>query len=143
MEATTMSETIGELASNSGLSIEQAKKGLGALLSSMKGHLPPESFSRLKEVVPDADQMMAGAEQSGPEPSGGILGAISSGFGKLFGGGEAAATAKLTQMGFSADQLQRFLPNALEFLKSKLPPDVMNRISSLIPGAEATAHSEK
>jgi hypothetical protein len=138
-----MFETIGELASNSGLSIEQAKKGLGALLLSVKGHLPVESFSRLKEAVPDADQMMAGAEQPAQESSGGLLGAITSWGGKLFGGGDAAATAKLTQMGFSAEQLQQFLPNAMQFLKSKLPPDVMNRISSLIPGAEATTHSER
>jgi hypothetical protein len=130
-----MSETIGELASKSGLSIDQAKKGLGALLSAMKGHLPAESFSKVKEAVPDADQMMAGAEQSGQESSGGVLGAITGAVGKLFGGGESAATAKLTGLGFSAEQLQQFLPKVLEFLKSKLPADVMERITSMLPGA--------
>jgi hypothetical protein len=138
-----MSETIGELASKSGLSVDQAKKGLGALLASMKGNLPAESFSRLQEAVPDAGQMMAGAEQSGQESPGGVLGAITSTVGKLFGGGEATLTAKLTQMGFSAEQLQQFLPNALEFLKSKLPADVVERIGSLIGGAGATGKMDR
>jgi hypothetical protein len=137
-----MSETIGELASKSGLSIDEAKKGLGALLGAMKGILPAESFSKVQAAVPDAGQMMAGAEQSGHEPSGGVLGALSSTVGKLFGGGDSTAAAKLTQMGFSAEQLQQFLPNALEFLKARLPADVMERISSLIPAA-ATAKTDK
>jgi hypothetical protein len=132
-----MSETIRELASKSGLSIDEAKKGLGALLAAMKGILPTESFSKVQAAVPDAGQMMAGAEQSGQEPSGGVLGAISSTVGKLFGGGDSTAAAKLAQMGFSAEQLQQFLPNALEFLKARLPADVMERISSLIPAAAA------
>jgi hypothetical protein len=134
-----MSETIGELASDSGLSLDQAKKGLGALLSSLKDALPAESFSRVQEAVPDAGHMMADAEESGQESSGGVLGAITSTVGKLFGGGAPTALAKLTQLGFSPEQLQQFLPNALEFLKGKLPADVMERISSMIPGAKATA----
>jgi hypothetical protein len=138
-----MSETIGELASKSGLSIDEAKKGLGALLSSLKGVLPAEIFSRVQAAVPDAGQMMTGAEQSGHEASGGVLGAITSTVGKLFGGGDSAAVAKLSQMGFSAEQLQQFLPNALEFLKARLPADVMERISSLIPGAAAAAKTDR
>jgi hypothetical protein len=132
-----MSETVGELASESGLSVDQAKKGLGALLSALKAHLPAESFSRVQQAVPDAGQMMADAEQSGQESSGGVLGAIAGTVKKLFGGGESMAATKLAQVGFTAEQLHQFLPKALAFLKSKLPADIMERISSMIPGAAA------
>jgi hypothetical protein len=87
--------------------------------------------------------MMAGAEQSSQESSGGVLGAITSTVGKLFGSGESTAVAKLTQMGFSAEQLQQFLPHAMEFLKKKLPADVMERISSMIPAAGAAGKTEE
>jgi hypothetical protein len=43
----------------------------------------------------------------------------------------------LTRLGFSADQLESFLPGALEFLKSKLPPDVVKQASALLPGVGA------
>jgi hypothetical protein len=138
-----MAETIGELASKSGISVDQAKEGLGALLSSLKGALPAESFSRLQEAVPDAGPMTAGAEKSGQESSGGLLGALTGAVGKLFGGGEGTLTAKLAQMGFSPEQLQQFLPNALEFLKRKLPADLMERIGSLIGGAGAAGKTDR
>ena len=79
--------------------------------------------------------MMAAAAETGQEPAGGILSTVSGLAGKLFGGAGAAMAlvSKLTQMGFSADQLQQFLPTALDFLKSELPGDVMNKITALIP----------
>jgi hypothetical protein len=57
--------------------------------------------------------------------------------GKLFGGagGATELVSKLTQFGFSADQLQQFIPRVIDFLKSKLPSDVMNKITALIPAA--------
>jgi hypothetical protein len=137
-----MSDTIGDVASKSGLSIEQAETGMGALLSAMKGSLPAENFSRLQAAVPNADQMMTRAEQSGGESSGGLLSALAGRVGKLFGGGESAVPAKLTQVGFSPEQLQQFLPQAVEFLRNKVPADVMERVSSLIPGAVAAGRKD-
>jgi Protein of unknown function VcgC/VcgE (DUF2780) len=83
---TTMSDVISELAAKSGLSPEQAKKGLGAILSFLKASVPEETFAKVSSAVPDSDQMMAAA---GPheEPSGGIVGAIKGVADKLFGGG--------------------------------------------------------
>ena len=75
---------------------------------------------------------------AGQESGGGVLGAIASAVGKLVGGGGAAALlANFTKLGFSADQVQKFLPAVLDFLKSKLPANVMNQVSALIPAGEA------
>jgi hypothetical protein len=138
-----MPDVIGELASKSGISVDQAKKGLGAVLAAMRGALPAESFSRVQEAVPNAGELMEGAEESGQESSGGVLGAITSTLGKLFGGGESTALTKLAQAGFSAEQLREFLPNVLEFLKAKLPADVMERIGSLIPTSTAAGETDE
>jgi hypothetical protein len=138
-----MPDVIGELASKSGISIDQAKKGLGAVLAAMKGALPAESFSRVQEAVPDAGELTADAEQSDQESSGGVLGAITSTLAKLFGGEGTTAVAKLAQAGFSAEQLREFLPNVFEFLKAKLPADVMERIGSVIPTSTAADKTEE
>jgi hypothetical protein len=46
----------------------------------------------------------------------------------------------LSRLGFSAEQGQNFLSTVLDFLKNKLPPDVMDKLSGLIPtGVKAGA----
>jgi hypothetical protein len=133
-----MADTLPELASESGISTDQAKKGVGAVLSTLKEKLPADAFAKVQSAVPDSAGMMAAAE-AGKEPSGGggVLGAVKGMAEKLFGGGAGAVPAlmaKLQGLGLSAEQLQKFLPNALEFLKGKLPEGVMNQVSALIPG---------
>jgi hypothetical protein len=59
---------------------------------------------------------------------------VSAAVSKLVGGGAAELTNRLSQLGFSAEQLKRFLPSVLEFLKSKLPGDVLKHASAHLPG---------
>jgi hypothetical protein len=130
-----MADIVSELASKSGVSSDLAKKGVGALLTFIKAKLPADNFSKVSSAIPGADHMMAAAAESGGESSAGILGAVGGLAGKLFGGAGAATAlvSKLTQLGFSEEQLQRFLPAVLEFVKGKLPPDVVDKIMGLIP----------
>jgi len=132
-----MSDTISDLAAQSGLTSDQAQKGLGAVLSYLKESLPKEDFAQLSAAVPDSDQMMAAA---GPreESSGGLFGAIAGMAGKLFGGGDASAAlvAKLSSLGISAEQVQAFLPRVLEFLKGRLPDATVKQISALLPAPQ-------
>jgi len=136
-----MADIISDLAAKSGVSADLAQKGMGALLSFVKEKIPAESFSKVTGAIPGADTMMAAAAEEGQEASGGIISTVSGLAGKLFGGagGASELVSKLTQFGLSADQLQRFIPTVLEFLKGKLPGDVMNKITALIPigGKEA------
>jgi hypothetical protein len=131
-----MADLISELASKSGVSVEQAKKGLGAVLALFKQKLPANVFSQIQAAVPGADGMMAEAEAAEEPSGGGLLGSVKEMASKLFGGSGAALAAKCSHLGFSADQLQKFIPNVLEFLKGKLPADVMKKVSGLIPAGE-------
>jgi len=133
-----MSDIVSDLATQSGLTPDQAKKGLGAVLSYFKESVPEEDFAKVKEAVPGSDQIMAaaGPREEGP---GGVLGAIKDVAGKLFGGGGASALiTKLSSLGISAEQAQAFLPKVLELLKGRLPDSVVKQISGLLPAPQET-----
>jgi hypothetical protein len=134
-----MADNITDLASEAGVSPDQVQKGLGAILGFLKDKLPADSFSQVSDAVPDSDRMMAAAAQTGEESSGGLFGAVKEMVGKLFGGGGGELVSRLTQLGFSADQMKAFLPKVLAFLKGKLPADVVNKIADLIPAEKESA----
>jgi hypothetical protein len=136
-----MADIITELASRSGVSPETAKKGLGVLLAAFQHALPAESFAKIEGAIPGADRLLADAQAEGEQPSGGVLGSIKNLAGKLFGGGgdAAALASQFGQLGFSPEQVSRFLPQVLEFLKGKLPPELMRKIAALLPASMAGA----
>ncbi len=131
-----MADIVSELAGKSGVSPDMAKKGLGAVLAFLKGKVPAETFAKVSTAVPDADGLMASAEADKGESGGGMFGAAAGLAGKLLGGGAgggAGLVAKLTQLGFAPEQLQGFLKNVLDFLKGKLPDNVLNQITGMLP----------
>ena len=134
-----MADIITELAGKCGISPDMAKKGLGTLLAALKHALPAESFAKIEGAIPGAANMLAEAQAEGEDSSGSILGAIKDMAGKLFGGGSPEAlAAHFGQLGFSPDQIKSFLPHVVEFLKRKLPPELMKHISALLPHETST-----
>jgi len=132
-----MSDIVSDLAAKSGLSNDQAKKGLGAVLSFVKESVPQDTFAQVSGAVPESDQIMAAAGER--EESPGIIGTIKDKVGKLFGGGgPAALLTKLSSLGISAEQAQAFLPQVMGFFKSKLPDSVTKQISGLLPTPQET-----
>ena len=130
-----MADIVSDLAEKSGLSLDQAKKGLGAVLAYVKEHVPEDAFAQVGAAVPDSDQIMAAAGLE--QESGGILGAIKEKVGRLFGGGGAAALlSKLSEMGLSVEQARAFVPRVMEFLKGKLPESLTKQIAGLLPVPE-------
>ena len=138
-----MADIINELASKCGISPDMTKKGLGALLTGFKHVLPAETFARIESALPGAADMMAEAKPQGEAASGGLFAAIKDMAGKLFGGGAnvEALAAHFGQLGFSREQVECFIPQAVEFLKGKLPPDLMKHISALLPHEKGAATS--
>lgn len=135
-----MAEIITELANKCGISPEMAKKGLGTLLATFKHTLPAESFAKFEAAIPGAANMAADAQEQCETSSGGILGAIKDMAGKIFGGGNPEAlTSHFEKLGFSHDQVENFMPRVVEFLKSKLPPDLMKHVATLLPQEKTTA----
>jgi hypothetical protein len=128
-----MADIVTDLASRSGLSPDIAKKAMGGLLSFLKDKIPAEAFAKISNAVPGADGLMAAAAV-GQEESGGVLGAVTGAVSKMLGGsGSGALVSKLTQLGCTAEQVQGFLKNALEFLKEKVPGDVLKQITGFFP----------
>jgi hypothetical protein len=136
-----MADFISDLASKCGISPEMAKKGMGAMLAMFKEKLPGNIFSQVQSAVPGADSMLSDAHAALQSAGGGILGAVKDMAGKLMGGGTAlsALTTNFTHLGIAPEQVQKFITNAFEFLKSRLPADVMKQISGLIPMGEKTS----
>ena len=132
-----MADPIDELASKTGISPDQAKKGLGAVLAVCKDKLPADVYSRIESAVPGSDDAVQAAKADPESSGGGFLGAIAGLAGKIFGeGGTSALVSKLSGLGFSAEQVKDFLANVFAFLKDKLPEDTMKKVSALFPTGE-------
>ena len=129
-----MADTVTDLADKTGISPDQAQKGLGAVLGVLQNKLPADTFSQVSAAIPGSDGMMAAAESGQGSSSGGVLGAVTAMVGKLFGGSGTELVSKLSGLGFSAEQVTSFLPNVLEFLKARLPEGLMSKVSGLLPG---------
>ena len=135
-----MADLITELASKIGISPETARRGLGTLLAALQHVLPADSFAKIEGAIPGAADMLADAQAQGEAPAGGVLGAIKDMAGKLFGGGgRAALAAHFEKMGFAPDKVHHFISRVVEFLKDKLPPDMMKHITALLPQEEGAA----
>jgi hypothetical protein len=131
-----MADFISDLATKAGISPDLAKKGVGAILALCKDRLPAGSFSQVQSVIPDSSDLMAAAEVPEESSSGGIFAAVGTAIKKLVRGSTAELISRFTKLGFSEDQLKVFLPRVLEFLKSKLPADVVKQASALLPGVK-------
>ena len=129
-----MADIINDLASRAGVSPDMAKKAMGAVLIFLKDKLPAEAFAKISNAVPDANALMTAAPAGQGESGGGVVGAVTGAVSKLLGGGGSGAlVSKLTQLGLAPEQVQSFLKHALEFLKDKVPGDVLKQITGLFP----------
>ncbi len=128
-----MADIASELASKCGISVESAQKGLGVVLGLLKTKLPADSYAKLSAAVPNADSMVAAAPDSG-----GVLGAVKGAVGKILGGD--ALISKIGQLGLSADQIHKFIPQVLAFLRGKLPENVMRQVTEALPVPQEAAH---
>ena len=112
-----------------GVSDGAANAGVGGLFGVLKSKLGTQ-FGDVSKAIPGAD-----AAANAAPAGGGLMGMI----GGLFGGGAGSAGAvagMLAKAGISADKLPGFLKMFVDFLKSKLSPDVMKSIVAKIPALQ-------
>jgi hypothetical protein len=133
-----MSELVNEVTSRTGLSPELVQKGLGALLSFLKKELGPETFDKLQASIPDASRLTSQHESSAESaPAGGGLFEMVSGLAAKLLGGQAGAGAdllsSLSKLGFKPEQIEAFLPKALEMIKTYLSPELLQKIIAALP----------
>jgi hypothetical protein len=133
-----MADLISEVASRTGMTPEQARQALGALLAVAKEKLPAETFAKIQSAVPDADGLMAAAQSESGSGSGGVVGALGAVAGKLLGGKTGDLMGTLARLGVTPEQVEKFAPTVLAALKGRVPDDVLKQIAGMLP-AEATS----
>jgi hypothetical protein len=131
-----MADIVNSLSSQTGIDGETVRKGLGALLTFLQKHLPPDLFGKLQAAIPGAPEMLSAYE---PDPGGtdsGLMGMVSGLAGKLFGeqgGSGAHLLSDLSRVGLSAEQIEAFLPQAFEHLKAYLPAELLEKVKAALP----------
>jgi hypothetical protein len=137
-----MSDIVNQLSARTGISSDLIHKGLGAFLNFLKKELGDETFTEVESSVPGAANALKTFEEA-PEAtqgSGGLLGMVSDLAGKVLGGKTGASAdllATLSKLGFKPEQIESFLPKALELIKTYLSPEVIQKILAALPALAA------
>lgn len=139
-----MADFLSEIAARCGISPEQARQGMAAVISLVKDKVPADAVSSLKSAAHVTEQDVAAVEavpDAAPTSSGGMLGTIAGMAAKYLGeGGLAAALlGKLTALGFTPDQIASFGAVVLQQLKGQVPDEVLAQLGGLLPGKEPAA----
>ena len=112
-------ELVQQIVSNLGVSEGAAKGGAGLLFNMAKEKLGAGDFSKVTDAMPEVNDLM----KSAPE-SGGILGGIgelASGFGGGAAqlGGLAGLAGGFSKLGMDSGMIAKFIPILLSFAQSK------------------------
>jgi Protein of unknown function VcgC/VcgE (DUF2780) len=133
-----MSDLVNELSTRTGISSDLVQKGLGALLAFMKKELGEETFDKLQSSIPDASRLTSQHESSAESapPQGGLFEMVAGLAGKLLGGQAGAGAdllSTLTKVGLKPEQIEAFLPKALELIKTYISPELLQKIIAALP----------
>lgn len=123
------------------LGIDQSAAGAatGGLPSLIQKTAGAADFGKLASAVPGLSDLAAkaGGGGAGGTGLGGVLGGLAKKAGGLLGeagGGAAGALAAVTGAGVAPDKAAGFLSMFVDFLKSKVSPDVLKGVLGKIPG---------
>ena len=126
-----MKELIDQLTKSLGISGSQAEGGAAVLFKAAKDKLGGEEFGKLLGGVPGLSDIMHKAPAAGGGGLGGLLGGLAGSM-----GGNAGAIATILggfgKLGLTADHARKFVPVILEFLKSKVGPDVVSKLEKTL-----------
>ena len=126
-----MKELVDLLTKNLGVSGAQAEGGAAVMFKAAKDKLGGEEFGKLLGGVPGLSDLMKKAPAGGGGGLGGLLGGLAGAV-----GGNAGAIATILsgfgKLGLTADHAKKFVPVILEFLKSKVGPDVVSKLEKTL-----------
>ena len=126
-----MKELIDMLTKKLGVSAPQAEGGAAVLFKAAKDKLGGEEFGQLLGGVPGLGDLMKKAPSTGGGGLGGLLGGIAGAM-----GGNAALISTIVggfgKLGLTAEDAKRFAPVMFEFLKTRVPPDVVSRLEKTL-----------
>ena len=126
-----MKELVDLLTKNLGIDGKQAEGGAAVLFSAARQKMGGAEFGQLLGGVPELADLMQKAPASGGGGLGGMLGGLASVM-----GGNAALIATVVggfgKLGLAADDAKKFVPVILEFLRSKVGPDVVSKLEKTL-----------
>ena len=131
-----MSDTPNALSSETGLPTDLVHQGLGAMLDFLRQHLGAETFEHIQAAIPGAPDFLNQFRSSEAAGGGGLLGALTGLAAKFLGGGAGELTKLLesfAKLGFKPEQIESFLPRAIAFIQSHLPPELFQQILAKFP----------
>ena len=134
-----MSDSVNALSSATGLSTDLVHSGLGTILSFVRQHVGEETYQKIEQSIPGASDFLNRFESApeGKAPgTGGLFGAVTD-LAARFLGGKSGELAKLVEsfnkLGFTPQQVESFLPKALDFLRAHLPAELVEQIVAKLP----------
>lgn len=149
-------DLVAQLSSQLGLQPDAAKGLAGGLMGLVQNAVGGQAGQDVAAAVPEAAgwQQQAGAAPADSGGLGAMLGGVmgegGAGLGSLLGsagalvggnagaamqaaGGAAAVSALLSKFGLGADKAAMIAPLLLTFLQSKLPPELLSKVTAALP----------
>lgn len=130
-------ELIQDAAGRTGLSVDQARLGLGAALSLIEKHGDQVKVAELLDEIPGASKLAAEGAALTQQKSGGLMGGLMRGVGGAGGAAMSDAMAmgqKLARQGITTSDMQAILPVAMDFVRAKTGRDLLREVLVTIPG---------
>jgi hypothetical protein len=128
-----MKELVDLLTKNLKISTPQAEGGAAVMFKAAKDKLGEGEFGKLLGGLPGLSDLMKKAPATGGGGLGGLLGGLAGAI-----GGNAGAIATVVsgfgKLGLSTDDAKKFVPVILEFLRSKVGPDVVSKLEKTLRG---------
>jgi len=122
-----MKDLIAVLSQQLKIDEKQAQGGAAILFKAAKDKLGGVEFSKMLSSVAGVEALVKKAPQSG----GGLLGGLAS-----LAGGNTALIANIvsgfSKLNLSTDHAQKFVPIMLDFLRTKVGPDVVSRLEKTL-----------
>jgi len=122
-----MKELIELLSQQLKIDERQAQGGAAILFKAAKDKLGGVEFSKMLSSVAGMEALVKKAPQSG----GGLLGGLAA-----LAGGNTALIANIvsgfSKLNLSTDHAQKFVPIMLDFLRTKVGPDVVSRLEKTL-----------
>ncbi len=124
-------ELLDELKNNLGINDEQAKGGTGLILKLAQERLGGD-FSQVKDAIPDTDDMMKAAPESGAasgllKSATHVLGGSAEKFGDI-----AALSSGFSKLGLNKEMVGKFIPIVMNFAQSKGGDTVKNLMGKVL-----------
>lgn len=146
-----MDDFITQVSKQTGVDESQARSFIGKILDFCKKNAPEDVTKDISTKVPGADQLMTEAAKEGEKdvpdllkPCMPVLDMLKKLIGQVIpGGSDAAKTAQVSEImaksGVSPEQGADMISKLLDFLKGKVGPETVSKLTEQVPALQSVA----